>query len=309
LSQVLPDPALRVFYLDKHNDEYVDINGDATLPQQPGRDQKAVPVYTSDSDNPIAIIYTDSAVTGYRHQEFLSTTVKACVLGLENARLRERDEAQLDENRKLLGRIAVAEQSTRRQIGLDIHDRAQAMLQAVRLRLANSMGEVLDEQALSHMQAALTGIQDSLEILREIAKGVHPHVLKCGLRAAILDFAEHYPSLRIVVDAPDRHFTPTVEFNAYLVACEAVTNAARHADASLVTVRFYIEERQLPKARTSVKEILCVQIRDDGKGGAQEHPDGGLAGLRDRMKALAGDLQIFSSNGQGTEILARIPCA
>ena len=101
----------------------------------------------------------------------------------------------------------------------------------------------------------------------------------------------------MTLDVPPGRFEPTVESAAYFLACEAMTNAAKHADASSVRVCV----RDLP-------DRLLVEVLDDGVGGASTSPGGGLAGLQDRVAALGGTLAVDSPPGSGTRITASIPC-
>jgi signal transduction histidine kinase len=130
---------------------------------------------------------------------------------------------------------------------------------------------------------------------------------KYGLAAAVRDFTERHSTLRISVDILDRRFCRAVELNAYLISCEALTNSARHAAASWAAVRVYTEDPPANR-RGAAREILCIEVRDDGRGGAYERPGGGLAGLSDRVRALDGDLAIASPPDCGTQLIARIPC-
>jgi signal transduction histidine kinase len=108
--------------------------------------------------------------------------------------------------------------------------------------------------------------------------------------------AERLP-VPVALDVPSGRFDPTVESAAYFLACEAMTNAAKHADASSVRVC----------VRTQPDRLL-IEVLDDGAGGAAMAPGGGLAGLQDRVAALGGSVTVDSPPGQGTRITASIPC-
>jgi signal transduction histidine kinase len=90
---------------------------------------------------------------------------------------------------------------------------------------------------------------------------------------------------------PDR-----VEVAAYYVVSEALTNAAKHAQASVVHVTVDAED-----------SIIQLAIRDDGVGGADPARGTGLIGLRDRVEALGGTIEITSPAGRGTSLLVTIP--
>ena len=96
--------------------------------------------------------------------------------------------------------------------------------------------------------------------------------------------------------AADRGLPERIEVAAYYVVSEALTNAAKHAQASVVEVSV--------DARDS---LLRVAVSDDGVGGAEPGRGSGLIGLRDRVEALGGKIEIVSAEGRGTSVLATIP--
>jgi signal transduction histidine kinase len=94
----------------------------------------------------------------------------------------------------------------------------------------------------------------------------------------------------------DRRFPGPVEVAAYYVACEALTNAAKHARASVVRIDLEADEA-----------TVRLSIRDDGVGGADSARGSGLLGLKDRVQAIGGLLQIASPVGNGTSLRVTIP--
>jgi signal transduction histidine kinase len=133
--------------------------------------------------------------------------------------------------------------------------------------------------------------------LRDLARGIAPPVLADrGLPAAV-DALGKRSALPVTVDARlTRRLSPVVESAAYFVVAEALTNAAKHARGAPARVTL---SEQLGR--------LLVEIDDDGPGGAD--PDGGgLTGLRNRVEALDGMLVVRSSPGEGTTVLAELPC-
>jgi signal transduction histidine kinase len=103
--------------------------------------------------------------------------------------------------------------------------------------------------------------------------------------------------LPVDVDAPEERIPASVEAAAYFVACEALTNAVKHASASRVSMRAVRKDG-----------FLRVNISDNGVGGAAVRRGTGLAGLRDRVAACGGTLRVVSPRGEGTLIEAAIPC-
>jgi signal transduction histidine kinase len=147
---------------------------------------------------------------------------------------------------------------------------------------------------LSDVVAGLTGVSRELQ---EISRGIHPAILsKGGLGPAIKTLARR-SSAPVTLDLEvDRRMPESVEVAAYYVVAEALTNVAKHAQASQVTIRATADDHE-----------LRLVIRDDGLGGAVAGEGSGLIGLKDRVGALAGHLDIASPAGSGTTVVAAIP--
>jgi signal transduction histidine kinase len=132
--------------------------------------------------------------------------------------------------------------------------------------------------------------------LPTIAAGVRPPRLDEGLAAALADLASAAP-VAVELETTHERLPSQVEAAAYFVACEAVTNAVKHASPSRVNVQ-----------ATGVGETLRLVVADDGIGGANLAGGTGLTGLSDRVEAQGGTLLVHSPTGAGTRIEARIPC-
>jgi signal transduction histidine kinase len=103
----------------------------------------------------------------------------------------------------------------------------------------------------------------------------------------------------VTVDLPDEPLPPPVETTAYLVICEALVNALRHADSEHVAIVGRVTGGR-----------LIVQVSDDGRGGAEpSHEGSGLLGLRERAAAAGGRLTVTSPVGGGTSVTLELPCA
>jgi signal transduction histidine kinase len=133
--------------------------------------------------------------------------------------------------------------------------------------------------------------------LQEVSRGIHPAILsKGGLGPAIKTLARR-TAMPVELDfSTDGRWPERVEVAVYYVISEALTNAAKHADASLVQVSLQAENG-----------ALVAAINDDGVGGADPEQGSGLVGLRDRVESIGGTLQIDSREGRGTLLTARIP--
>ena len=132
--------------------------------------------------------------------------------------------------------------------------------------------------------------------LRDLAHGIHPAVLtQGGLGPALEDVAERLP-LPVRLTVPATRVAPAVEATAYYVACEALTNAVKHARANGATVTIAIAGAE-----------LTMEITDDGVGGAHQAGEG-LSNIVDRVSALDGEVTVVSPAGAGTRLEVRIPC-
>ena len=195
-------------------------------------------------------------------------------------------------------RVVAAGDEARRRIERNLHDGAQQRLVSLGLHLratATSVPPDMHEVADGLADTA-TGINDVLDELREISRGLHPAILStAGLARALAALARRSAvPVELDVTLVDRLPEP-VEVAAYFVASEALANAAKHAHATCVRVTAC--------ERNGVVEL---GVSDDGVGGA--NPRGsGFVGLRDRVEAMGGTLHVSSPPGQGTTLLAKLP--
>ncbi|HEY3727130.1 MAG TPA: histidine kinase [Solirubrobacteraceae bacterium] len=187
-----------------------------------------------------------------------------------------------------------------RRIERDLHDGAQARLVALGMSLGMAEQKLAEdpERVGQLLAEARAGAEQALRELRDLARGIHPPVLADrGLEAAVAALANSTPlHVSLSVDVPQRPAAP-VESAAYFVAAEALANAAKHARADWLDIRI-----------ARIGNTLELEVKDDGVGGAD--PNGsGLIGLRRRVEALDGTLQITSPQGGPTTVYAELPCA
>ena len=146
---------------------------------------------------------------------------------------------------------------------------------------------------------AISGLAEVSDDLQEISRGMHPAILsKGGLGPAIRTLARRSAVPVDLHVAVDRRLPETAEVAAYYVVAEALTNAAKHAQASEVRVSCEADAAN-----------LSLKIQDDGIGGADLSRGSGLIGLKDRVEAVGGWLEVASIAGQGTCLSATIPFA
>ena len=196
-------------------------------------------------------------------------------------------------------RIVATADATRRRIERNLHDGAQQRLVslALNLRAAEAdlpagTGEVV--QRLDEVAAGMDGVLDDL---REIACGLHPAILADGgLRPALKTLARRSP-LPVDLDIQVEGRLPEpVEIAAYYTVAEALTNAAKHARATTADIQ--VTERD---------GALHLHVHDNGCGGATFTHGTGLLGLKDRVEALGGHLDLFSPSGAGTTLEITLP--
>ena len=224
---------------------------------------------------------------------------EAEVVERENLRLDAELQARLVELRESRARIVEAGYAERRRVERDLHDGAQQRLVALALDLRMTRTKLDDDPsaAAELLESATRELAAATEELRELARGLHPPVLTDrGLVAAVEALATRSP-VPITVEANDGERAPaSAEAAAYFVVSEALTNVARHAQAEHALVRVDRADGQ-----------LRVEIRDDGRGGADSNGGSGLRGLSDRVAALDGSLEVESRPGRGTVVRAVIP--
>jgi signal transduction histidine kinase len=289
LSGPGPDPA--------GTDEAVAVgdNGHAVEPGPDEHPDRLVEFIRADGGVPIAVVIADPALARYRG--LFDAAVQTSGLALKNAQFQaQAAREKLEQVRASRARIVEAGLAERRRLERDLHDGVQQHLLGLAAQLTAAMTRTTDPTANQAFAEARDGLKEVLAELRDLAHGIHPAVLsQTGLAAALEDVAERLP-LPVHVTASPSRASPAVEATAYFVACEALTNAVKHAMASSVTVTVHINESQLE-----------MEIADDGIGGVT--PGGrGLANIADRVSALDGEVTIDSLPGHGTRLEVRIPC-
>jgi len=207
-------------------------------------------------------------------------------------------EAQ-DELRASRARVIASADETRRRIERDLHDGAQQQFVSLALRLRAVQASVPPDQAelVEELDQIAAAVSDAVDELRELARGIHPAILaEAGLGAALRALARRsLAPVELDVRIEDR-LPQQVEVTAYYIVSEAMTNATKYADATVLHVNVDVQHR-------------CVRlaVRDDGVGGADPARGSGLLGLRDRVEAAGGTMTIYSPVGEGTELLAELP--
>lgn len=194
-----------------------------------------------------------------------------------------------------------AEENSFRRLERDIHDGPQQRL----VRLSMDLGRARKKadgspELIGAIDDARRQTQDTLDELRALSRGIAPPILADrGLHHAIEDLAARavIPT-ECTVELYGRRLETHIESTIYFVVSEALTNAAKHSEATRVGVWV-----------TLVDDGIQATITDDGLGGAHVAKGHGLAGLSDRLRAVDGVLAIDSPTGGPTVIVAEVPCA
>jgi signal transduction histidine kinase len=295
LAQALRDPTLSLIYWLPQYGSWADQDGNPAALPKPDSGRR-VTLVKQNGEQVAALVY--DAGLG-EEPELVEAVSAAAGIALENGRLEAELKARLQELQGSRTRVVEAQQNERRRLERNLHDGAQQRLVALALELgllaerANS-----DAATQTRLKNARSEVAQSLTELRDIARGLHPAVVSGhGLAVALESLAAASPlDVHLKTDGLPRLAEP-VEVAAYYVVSEALTNAARHAQASSVTVEVEVSD-----------DTLIVEIVDDGIGGADSERGTGLRGLADRIEALNGRLRIWSASGHGTRVRAELPC-
>jgi signal transduction histidine kinase len=196
-------------------------------------------------------------------------------------------------------RIVRAADETKRRIERDLHDGIQQRLVSLALDLRVAQTAAPGELGELRRQLARVseGLGEALQELQELSHGIHPAILsQGGLGPALKALARRCTiPVELETDLPSRQPEP-VEVAAYYVVAEALTNAAKHAHASLAHVAVRAGDGR-----------LHLSVRDDGVGGAGPARGSGLVGLTDRVQTLGGTITVQSPIGEGTTLLIDLP--
>jgi signal transduction histidine kinase len=221
--------------------------------------------------------------------------VALALLGPSDGQLR----ARVDALQASRDRAVDSAEAERRRIERDLHDGAQQRLVALAMGLGMARAKLEADPAAA---TALVGeaheeAKRALAELRDLARGIHPAVLADrGLDAAISALAARSP-VPVGVEVATGRLPGPVESAAYFVVAEALTNAAKHAGAAEIAVRI-----------SRHRDLLIVEVIDDGAGGADPARGSGLRGLADRVAAVDGQLTVTSPPGGPTVVRAELPC-
>ena len=299
LAEAFDDPALEILYwLPVGSGCWLDADGRTVVPPPEGSHRTLSEV--RESGRLVAAIVHDDALKEER--SFIRAGATFALATLENERLAARTSALLREVDESRARIAATADEERRRIERDLHDGAQQRLVALRIRisLAAERLAVDRQRGVELVEELGRDVEAALEDVRALAHGVYPAPLvDRGLADALRTAGAQAPLPVAVVAQRTRRYPMTIESAAYFCCLEAIQNAGKHAiGASRVVVT--LMERN---------DNLWLEVADDGPGFDVRSADGGagLVNMRDRLRAVRGELAVDSRPGRGTRIVGTIP--
>jgi signal transduction histidine kinase len=244
----------------------------------------------------VATIVHDAALED--DPELLEAAASATAVALENRQLMSEAEQRLKELRESRERIVTAGDVERRRLERNLHDGAQQRLVALSMQLRLLQSRIRQDPGIAEVLAttASAELAESLQELRELARGIHPAVLDHGLEMALESLVSRSPVPASLTYHAGDGLPPAVELAAYFVASEALTNVAKYGQATAASVHAWARDGR-----------ATIEIVDDGVGGADAALGSGLRGLADRVEALNGTLRVESPAGVGTTITAELP--
>jgi signal transduction histidine kinase len=301
VADALDDPELELAFRIEGTDRFVDSSGNPADPTAvlPGRSVTAV----ERRDEPVAFIVHDDGLD--QDPELVRAAGHAMLLALENGRLEANLESTIEELRDSRARTVAAGDAERRKLERDLHDGAQQHLVALRvqLALASELAGTNPELAQARMLELGRELEDVVDDLRHLARGIYPSLLlDYGLVDALAAVARRAtPPAKVGADGIGR-YPHEIEAAVYFCCLEALQNVAKHAGAG-AHAEIRIRERD---------GHLTFEISDDGDGHDPERPQGtgtGLTNMRDRVGALGGTLTVQSTPGEGTTVSGSVRLA
>lgn len=295
LARAIGDPSLEVAYWHPASNRYLDATGE-TVPVPHDTDARAVLRVDLD-DRPAAVLVHDPAALEI--SALADAVSAATALASANARLRNDVLDQLAEvrasRRRLLLAADAARARLRHRLGSGPLKRSEDLSTSLeRIQAASAeRGTTAVTQQVSRARSTLAKAREELDAL---AQGLHPAAVAVeGLEGALRALADRSPvPVNVTYTAGD--VPEPVALGIYYACTEAITNAAKHADPSVVGLKVWEDASH-----------VCALISDDGQGGADPSSGSGLRGIQDRIEALDGTVLLTSEAGAGTRLLVLVP--
>lgn len=295
MAAVLQDPSLSIAYHRRGSGTFVDSSG---VPLE-GFNGRAI-TWIGRNGETVAAVMHDPRSEGA--DRYIQAAGAVATMQLERARLDAELKASQAELASSRIRLVEAADAERRRIERDLHDGIQQQLVGLRIKL-DLAAEALKEDPVRGQQAlgaVKVQMDNALEELRSLARGIYPPVLhEYGLASALRSIANR-SSIPITIHAPGLpRFKEEVELAIYFACLEALQNIIKHAGPEPgATVTLWREESE-----------IRFLVDDSGVGFDAETAirGNGLTNMRDRMDAVGGTLEVVSQRGRGTSVQGAVP--
>ena len=296
LRRPLGDPGLRVGFRDPTTRGWVDADGGILAPSAAQR----LTAFERDPSLQVAIVHD---VQLSEDPELLETAAEVALLALEHAELEAAQKESLRELADSRARLTEASDRERRRLERDLHDGAQHRLTAVQAKLQSAIEKIDDERLAVELEGVSRDATAAVEELRTLSHGIYPTVLRsAGPAMALRSLAMTATIPIVVVDEGLGRSSSSVEAAIYFCCAEAIQNATKHAgEGATVTVTLGRDN-----------DGTHFTIADDGVGMREPiagSSGDGLVGMRDRIGAVGGELEIRSAAGRGTTVRGWIPAS
>lgn len=294
LRLALHDDRLEILYWSPNQGVYVNSDGRPIEPPEKDSDKVAIQLHAG-GNRAMAVLVADRQLAS--EAALFGDAVSAPRQPVLAVWLQVHDRANREQQRALYRRLEEERWKERQRLSRDLHDGVQQHLYILGTCLALASDQVKDDAAADSIDRARRQLSAILPAFRDLIHDLAPPELaRNGLRCAIHALVERQPI------SVDLHLSParapiSVEYVAYLITCEALTNVIKHANASQVVI-----------TTTMCAHDLELTISDNGIGGADMTHGTGLLGLRDRVHSVGGHLSLKSHPRSGTSLEARIPC-
>jgi signal transduction histidine kinase len=298
MATALRDPSLKIGYRRQGRAACVDFSGQPVATEELGPARRVS--WVRRGRLLVAAVVYDAEIDG--QERFVQAAGAAALMRLERAQMEADLRASTADLAASRSRLVETADAERQRIERDLHDSIQQDLVALRIKM-EMVGEAFQESPSSAEMMIGTvarQLDDVLEALRSVARGIYPSLLReRGIAEALKSVARRSP-LAITVDARGvGRYREELEVAVYFCCLEALQNAIKHAGRA-ATVEIRLRERA---------EALEFQVRDDGAG---FDPDEvcdrhGLLNMRDRADAVGGALEVTSREGRGTIVRGHAP--
>lgn len=286
LAHTLGDRSLQIGYWQPSSGDYINPAGKPVLVPADSGDRSARLI--DRGGNPFAVLIHDPAILD--DPALVDAVDAATRLAASNAALHDEVRARLADVAASRRRLVIAADEERRRLEMRLRDGPQKRL--MRLSETVRTQSVLDSR---HVRRARSQLDQTIDELGALGRGLHPRELADGLAVALRALADR-ASVPVRLAVADDRYPAEVEAAVYYVCAEALANVSKHAAASSVTIEVARQDRR-----------LAVVIQDNGGGGADPSRGSGLAGLADRIEALGGRLTVESRSDIGTCLTVDIP--